>query len=44
MPLTSDNYVVNVNAGDQTIELGLWDTAGAYNCSMCRSYSVFISL
>jgi GTPase SAR1 family protein len=23
-----DNYVVNLTAGEQNIELGLWDTAG----------------
>ena len=26
--IQSDNYVVNITAGDQNIELGLWDTAG----------------
>jgi small GTP-binding protein len=26
----SDNYVVNITAGEQTIELGLWDTAGTW--------------
>lgn len=28
IPTVFDNYVVNLTAGDQTIELGLWDTAG----------------
>ena len=31
IPTVFDNYVVNLTAGDQTIELGLWDTAGKYH-------------
>jgi len=26
VPTVFDNYVVNLTAGDDTIELGLWDT------------------
>lgn len=40
IPTVFDNYVVNLTAGDQTIELGLWDTAGQeeYVCvSLARS-------
>ncbi len=28
IPTVFDNYVVNLTAGNQKIELGLWDTAG----------------
>lgn len=28
IPTVFDNYVVNLTAGEQNIELGLWDTAG----------------
>ena len=28
VPTVFDNYVVNLTAGEETIELGLWDTAG----------------
>ncbi len=28
VPTVFDNYVVNLTAGEDTIELGLWDTAG----------------
>jgi GTPase SAR1 family protein len=31
IPTVFDNYVVNLTAGDQTIELGLWDTAGKFH-------------
>ena len=30
IPTVFDNYVVNLTAGEQTIELGLWDTAGLF--------------
>lgn len=30
IPTVFDNYVVNLTAGEQTIELGLWDTAGKF--------------
>jgi small GTP-binding protein len=39
VPTVFDNYVVNVNAGDQTIELGLWDTAGQEEYDRLRPLS-----
>jgi GTPase SAR1 family protein len=32
VPTVFDNYVVNLTAGEQNIELGLWDTAGQEVC------------
>lgn len=34
-----DNYVVNLTAGDQSIELGLWDTAGQEEYDRLRPLS-----
>jgi len=39
VPTVFDNYVVNVNAGDSTIELGLWDTAGQEEYDRLRPLS-----
>eukprot|EP01115_Flamella_aegyptia_P012753 TRINITY_DN64_c0_g4_i1.p1 TRINITY_DN64_c0_g4~~TRINITY_DN64_c0_g4_i1.p1 ORF type:complete len:193 (-),score=69.19 TRINITY_DN64_c0_g4_i1:70-648(-) len=36
IPTVFDNYVVNLTAGEQTIELGLWDTAGQEEYSALR--------
>ena len=39
IPTVFDNYVVNVNAGGQDIELGLWDTAGQEEYDRLRPLS-----
>lgn len=39
IPTVFDNYVVNLTAGDQTIELGLWDTAGQEEYDRLRPLS-----
>mmetsp|Transcript_22509 Transcript_22509/g.25082 ORF Transcript_22509/g.25082 Transcript_22509/m.25082 type:complete len:194 (-) Transcript_22509:94-675(-) len=39
VPTVFDNYVVNLSAGDQTIELGLWDTAGQEEYDRLRPLS-----
>eukprot|EP01116_Phalansterium_solitarium_P018002 TRINITY_DN45_c0_g1_i1.p1 TRINITY_DN45_c0_g1~~TRINITY_DN45_c0_g1_i1.p1 ORF type:complete len:192 (-),score=39.75 TRINITY_DN45_c0_g1_i1:472-1047(-) len=39
IPTVFDNYVVNLTAGDQSIELGLWDTAGQEEYDRLRPLS-----
>eukprot|EP01120_Amphizonella_sp_Union-15-10_P006390 TRINITY_DN2038_c0_g1_i3.p1 TRINITY_DN2038_c0_g1~~TRINITY_DN2038_c0_g1_i3.p1 ORF type:complete len:194 (-),score=33.17 TRINITY_DN2038_c0_g1_i3:50-631(-) len=39
VPTVFDNYVVNISAGEQTIELGLWDTAGQEEYDRLRPLS-----
>jgi len=39
VPTVFDNYVVNLTAGDQKIELGLWDTAGQEEYDRLRPLS-----
>jgi len=39
IPTVFDNYVVNITAGDQNIELGLWDTAGQEDYDRLRPLS-----
>lgn len=39
IPTVFDNYVVNLTAGEQTIELGLWDTAGQEEYDRLRPLS-----
>ena len=39
IPTVFDNYVVNITAGEQTIELGLWDTAGQEEYDRLRPLS-----
>eukprot|EP01122_Echinamoeba_exundans_P004876 TRINITY_DN1508_c0_g2_i1.p1 TRINITY_DN1508_c0_g2~~TRINITY_DN1508_c0_g2_i1.p1 ORF type:complete len:194 (+),score=57.60 TRINITY_DN1508_c0_g2_i1:33-614(+) len=39
VPTVFDNYVVNLTAGDRTIELGLWDTAGQEEYDRLRPLS-----
>eukprot|EP01121_Diplochlamys_sp_Union-15-3_P009695 TRINITY_DN264_c0_g2_i2.p1 TRINITY_DN264_c0_g2~~TRINITY_DN264_c0_g2_i2.p1 ORF type:complete len:204 (+),score=39.47 TRINITY_DN264_c0_g2_i2:32-613(+) len=39
VPTVFDNYVVNLSAGDKTIELGLWDTAGQEEYDRLRPLS-----
>jgi len=39
VPTVFDNYVVNLTAGDDTIELGLWDTAGQEEYDRLRPLS-----
>lgn len=39
IPTVFDNYVVNLTAGDTTIELGLWDTAGQEEYDRLRPLS-----
>lgn len=39
VPTVFDNYVVNITAGDDTIELGLWDTAGQEEYDRLRPLS-----
>jgi len=39
IPTFFDNYVVNVQAGDKHIELGLWDTAGQEEYDRLRPLS-----
>jgi len=39
IPTVFDNYVVNLTAGDQNIELGLWDTAGQEEYDRLRPLS-----
>jgi len=39
VPTVFDNYVVSLSAGDQTIELGLWDTAGQEEYDRLRPLS-----
>jgi len=39
VPTVFDNYVVNLTAGDQSIELGLWDTAGQEEYDRLRPLS-----
>jgi len=39
VPTVFDNYVVNLTAGDQQIELGLWDTAGQEEYDRLRPLS-----
>eukprot|EP01090_Pellita_catalonica_P019150 TRINITY_DN63_c0_g1_i1.p1 TRINITY_DN63_c0_g1~~TRINITY_DN63_c0_g1_i1.p1 ORF type:complete len:195 (+),score=40.21 TRINITY_DN63_c0_g1_i1:86-670(+) len=39
VPTVFDNYVVNLTAGEQTIELGLWDTAGQEEYDRLRPLS-----
>jgi len=39
IPTVFDNYVVNITAGDQNIELGLWDTAGQEEYDRLRPLS-----
>lgn len=39
VPTVFDNYVVNLTAGDQNIELGLWDTAGQEEYDRLRPLS-----
>jgi len=39
IPTVFDNYVVNLTAGDKTIELGLWDTAGQEEYDRLRPLS-----
>jgi len=39
VPTVFDNYVVNLTAGDETIELGLWDTAGQEEYDRIRPLS-----
>jgi len=39
IPTVFDNYVVNITAGEQNIELGLWDTAGQEEYDRLRPLS-----
>jgi len=39
IPTVFDNYVVNLTAGQDTIELGLWDTAGQEEYDRLRPLS-----
>jgi small GTP-binding protein len=39
VPTVFDNYVVNLTAGNETIELGLWDTAGQEEYDRLRPLS-----
>jgi Ras-related C3 botulinum toxin substrate 1 len=39
IPTVFDNYVVHVNAGDQVIDLSLWDTAGQEDFDRLRPLS-----
>jgi len=39
IPTVFDNYVVNITAGNQNIELGLWDTAGQEEYDRLRPLS-----
>eukprot|EP01115_Flamella_aegyptia_P002796 TRINITY_DN139_c1_g1_i1.p1 TRINITY_DN139_c1_g1~~TRINITY_DN139_c1_g1_i1.p1 ORF type:complete len:191 (-),score=43.34 TRINITY_DN139_c1_g1_i1:65-637(-) len=39
IPTVFDNYVVNLTAGEQNIELGLWDTAGQEEYDRLRPLS-----
>mmetsp|Transcript_53421 Transcript_53421/g.134206 ORF Transcript_53421/g.134206 Transcript_53421/m.134206 type:complete len:195 (-) Transcript_53421:26-610(-) len=39
IPTVFDNYVVNLTAGETTIELGLWDTAGQEEYDRLRPLS-----
>jgi len=39
IPTVFDNYVVNITAGNETIELGLWDTAGQEEYDRLRPLS-----
>jgi small GTP-binding protein len=39
IPTVFDNYVVNLTAGSETIELGLWDTAGQEEYDRLRPLS-----
>jgi len=39
IPTVFDNYVVNLKAGEQSIELGLWDTAGQEEYDRLRPLS-----
>eukprot|EP01106_Pelomyxa_sp_JSP_P012561 TRINITY_DN351_c0_g1_i1.p1 TRINITY_DN351_c0_g1~~TRINITY_DN351_c0_g1_i1.p1 ORF type:complete len:196 (+),score=69.86 TRINITY_DN351_c0_g1_i1:98-685(+) len=39
IPTVFDNYVVTLTAGDRTIELGLWDTAGQEEYDRLRPLS-----
>lgn len=39
VPTVFDNYVVNITAGEETIELGLWDTAGQEEYDRLRPLS-----
>jgi len=39
IPTVFDNYVVNLTAGNQNIELGLWDTAGQEEYDRLRPLS-----
>eukprot|EP00727_Mastigamoeba_balamuthi_P006702 m51a1_g2652 putative ras-related c3 botulinum toxin substrate 2 (194) ;mRNA; r:625786-626678 len=39
IPTVFDNYVVNLTAGDKSIELGLWDTAGQEEYDRLRPLS-----
>jgi len=39
IPTVFDNYVVNITAGKETIELGLWDTAGQEEYDRLRPLS-----
>jgi len=39
VPTVFDNYVVNLTAGEETIELGLWDTAGQEEYDRLRPLS-----
>jgi len=39
VPTVFDNYVVNLTAGEDTIELGLWDTAGQEEYDRLRPLS-----
>jgi len=39
IPTVFDNYVVNITAGSDTIELGLWDTAGQEEYDRLRPLS-----
>jgi small GTP-binding protein len=39
IPTVFDNYVVNLTAGTETIELGLWDTAGQEEYDRLRPLS-----
>jgi len=39
IPTVFDNYVVNITAGTETIELGLWDTAGQEEYDRLRPLS-----
>lgn len=39
VPTVFDNYSVNVNIGDKTIKVGLWDTAGQPEYDRLRPFS-----